>query len=453
MSPTITARQGDITAVEVDAIVVNLFAGVTRPGGATGAVDQALGGAITALIAGGDFKGKLGDVAVLYPGAALPAHRVLIAGLGPRDGFSFEQVRRAAAAAAEKAGALGARSVATIVHGAGIANLEPRAAARAVAEGSVLGAYTFDTFKSTPTDTPIADVTIVEFDGGKMDAVAAGASEGMTIAECANFARDLVNEPPNSCTPTSLAARAEQVAAAYGGHARVVEMPEMRELNMGALLSVAAGSAEPAKLIVLEHDPGQAEAAPLVFVGKAITFDTGGYSLKSYQNMAEMKTDMAGGAAVLGALRAAMALGAPQRVIGIIPATENMVSGRASRPSDVVTASNGKTIEIISTDAEGRMVLADALVYAARYEPAAVIDLATLTGAAMTALGRGGAAALFTNDDALRDRILRASADSGERVWPMPLFDEYAEWMRRSEVADLRNAPSDRHAGTGSSAA
>ena len=368
MATEITASTGDISYQEIDAIIVNLFEGVTAPAGATGVVDSKLNGAISELIAGSDFSGKYLDVATLYPRGQIPARRVLIVGLGNQEKFTLDRARRAAAAAIEKAHALGARSAATIVHGAGIGGLDPEAAARAVAEGTGLGLYTYDVHKSsTPKRKAMEQVRIVEFDETKAAAVSRGVEQGATIAECANFARDLVNSPPNECTPAYLAAKAEQIAAAFGGNVKIIEMPEMRELGMGALLSVTEGSDEPAKFIIFEHNPTGSEEAPIIFVGKAVTFDTGGYSLKSSQFMAEMKSDMGGGAAVLGAMRAAVALDIPRRVIGIVPAVENMVSGRASRPSDVVKASNGKTIEIISTDAEGRMILADALIYAARY--------------------------------------------------------------------------------------
>ncbi len=454
MATEITASSGDISNQEIDAIIVNLFEGVTAPAGATGVVDSKLNGAISELIAGSDLSGKYLDVSALYPRDQIPARRVLIVGLGKQEKFTLDRARRAAAAAIEKAHALGAQSAATIVHGAGIGGLDPEAAARAVAEGTALGLYTYDVHKSsTPERKAMEQVRIVEFYETKGAAVSRGVEQGAKIAECANFARDLVNSPPNECTPTYLAAKAEQIAAAFGGNVNIIEMPEMRELGMGALLSVTEGSDEPAKFIIFEHNPTALEEAPIIFVGKAVTFDTGGYSLKPSQSMAEMKTDMGGGAAVLGAMRAAATLNIQRRVIGIIPAVENMVSGRASRPSDVVKASNGKTIEIISTDAEGRMILADALIYAARYNPAAVIDLATLTGAAMIALGRGGAAALFSTQDDLSARLLQASSQSGERVWQLPLYEEYTEWMRRSEVADLLNSPNDRYAGTGTSAA
>ena len=445
---------GDIADQAVDAIIINLFENTDSPGGATAAIDQRLNGAISALLVGGDFKGKLRETSVLYPGDRMPARRIIVVGLGPEEDFTIDRVRHATAAAAVRARDLGACSVASILHGAGAGGIETCAAARAAAEGARLGLYTFEKYKSEPGRQKVTSFTLVEWKEQNADALRAGAREGEIIANCTCQARDLVSEPPNSCTPSFLAAHAEKIASDHGMTARVLSEAKVRELKMGAFLSVGQGSAQQPEFIVLEHNSELLkDTAPLVLIGKAITFDTGGYSIKSGEGMADMKTDMAGGAAVLGALQAAALLRVPYPVVGLVPATENMISGQSSRPSDVVRASNGKTIEVLNTDAEGRLILADALVYAAGYKPAAVIDLATLTGAAIIALGEGGAAALFTDDEPLAQRLSLASQSSGERIWRMPLFPEYAEWVRGSDVADLRNIPGNRYAGAGTSAA
>ena len=445
---------GDIAEQAADAIILSLFEKTDAPGGETAAIDHRLQGAISSLLSGGDFSGKLRATSVLYPGDALPARRVIVVGLGPAEDFTLDRARHATAAAAVRARELGARSLASILHGAGAGGIETNAAARAAAEGALLGLYSFEQYKSEPEQKKVTSFTLVEWDEQKAEALRSGAREGEIIAECACKARDLVSEPPNSCTPSFLVAHAEKLAADHGMAVRALSEADARELNMGAFLSVGQGSAQHPQFIVLEHNEALLEnTAPLVLVGKAITFDTGGYSMKSAEGMEDMKTDMAGGAAVMGALEAAARLEVPYPVVGLVPATENMISGQASRPSDVVRASNGKTIEIVNTDAEGRLILADALVYAARYKPAAVIDLATLTGSAVIALGEGCAAALFTDDEALAQRLSRASQSSGERIWRMPLYPEYVEWMRGSDVADLRNIPSKRYAGVGTSAA
>ncbi len=447
---------GAIQEQETDLIVVNLFEGVTQPGGATGAVDRALGGAVRDLIAGGDFKGKLDETAVLYPRGAIPARRVLIVGLGKADEFNLDRVRRVSATAARRARDLGARRFATIVHGAGIGGLEAESAAQAVAEGALLGLYEFNRHKAPPEDQrQVAEMAVVEFDAGRLPAIEAGVRAGQTIAAAVALTRDLVNEPPNFATPTILAQRARQVAEGRRISVTVLEREEMRELGMGALLAVAQGSDEPPKFIILDYqpEPRQEGATPptVVLVGKGITFDSGGLSIKPAEGMEEMKSDMAGGAAVLGALQAIADLNLPVHVVGLIPATENVINGHAYKPADIVRAMNGKTIEIISTDAEGRLILADALVYAKRYAPQAVVDLATLTGACITALGKGQAAGLFGTNEKLIEQLKAASASTGERIWQLPLYDEYSEVMK-SDVADLKNSGG-RYSGVGASAA
>ncbi|MER3545411.1 MAG: leucyl aminopeptidase [Chloroflexota bacterium] len=441
---------------DTDLIVVNLFEGVTQPGGATGAVDRALGGAVGDLIAGGDFKGKLDETAVLYPRGAIPARRVLIVGLGKAEEFTLDRVRRASATAARRARDLGARRFATIVHGAGIGGLEAQSAAQALAEGTLLGLYEFNRHKAPSEDQrQVAEMAVVEFDAARLPAIEAGVRAGRAIAAAVALTRDLVNEPPNFATPTLLAQRAHQIAEGRRISVTVLEREEMRELGMGALLAVAQGSDEPPKFIILDYqpEPRQEGATPptVVLVGKGITFDSGGLSIKPAEGMEEMKSDMAGGAAVMGAVQAIADLNLPVRVVGLVPATENVINGHAYKPADIVRAMNGKTIEIISTDAEGRLILADALVYAKRYAPQAVVDLATLTGACITALGKGQAAGLFSTDDKLAEQLKRASASTGERIWPLPLYDEYSDVMK-SDVADLKNSGG-RYSGVGASAA
>lgn len=449
----LTIRSGNLIEAPADTLLVNLFEGVAEPGGATGAVDRALNGALRELIAGGDFTGKLNAVAVLYPRGALPARRVLVVGLGPADAFTAERARVAVATAAQKARDLGARHVATVAQGAGAGRLDAAQAAQATVEGALLGLYEFEGRPSPEPGRRLEALTLVEFDVARLGEVEAGARAGHIIAESANFARDLVNQPPNTCTPHYLAERAEAMAVEVGLRFGVLGLDEMRELGMGALLAVSQASALPPRLIILEHrGAGAADVPPVVLVGKGVTFDSGGLSIKPADTMPAMKSDMAGGAAVIGAMRAVARLPVRRPVIGLVPAAENVIGDSGYRPADVLRASNGKTIEIISTDAEGRLLLADALVYARRYNPAAVIDLATLTGACSIALGRGMAAGLFESDAALGQRLRRAAEASGERVWPLPLYPEYRDLLK-SDVADMKNSTGDRYAGVGSSAA
>ncbi len=446
----IHVQQGGIESSKADTIIVNLFEGVTTPGGATGAVDKALGGAISDLIAGGDLKGKAGEVAVLYPRGAIAARRVLVVGLGKAESFDLEGIRRASAAAVRRARDLNARQVATIVHGAGIGGHDAAAAAQATVEGALLATYRYDAPKKRESQNDIDVLTIVEHDAGRLEAIRAGATLGEAVAAGVALARDLVNMPPNVATPTLIAERAQAIAAAHDLGVTVGDRAWAAERHMGAFLAVAQGAGEPPAFIVLEHNAGRTDLPTVVLVGKGITFDTGGISIKPSAGMGDMKSDMGGAAAVLGAMEVVGRLGLPLHVVGITPCTENMPDAAAYRPADVITASNGKTIEIISTDAEGRMVLADALVYAKKYQPGAVIDLATLTGACVVALGAGVAAGLFCNDDALRDQLLAAASATYERLWPLPLYTDYRRAIN-SEVADMKNSGG-RSGGVGTSA-
>lgn len=446
----IKVKQDSIQACEADTIIVNLFEGVATPGGATGAVDAALGGAIGELIASGDFRGKEGEVAVLYPRGAIRARRVVVAGLGRSDKFDLEQVRRAAGEAIKKARALNAEHVATIVHGAGIGRLPVSLAAQATAEGTLLALYRYQAPKQEKEPARLQSVTIVEYDGQRLEAIREGVRYAQAIVAGVTLARDLVNEPPNVATPTRLAEAARNIAEETGLKVTVGDREWAEAHNMGAFLAVAKGAGEPPQFIVLEHNVERDDLDTIVLVGKGITFDTGGISIKPSENMGEMKSDMAGAAAVLGTMRVVGLLDLPLRVVGITPATENMPDAHAYRPADVIVASNGKSIEIISTDAEGRMVLADGLVYAGRYNPHAVIDLATLTGSAIIALGQNVAAGLFSTHEWLRDQLVSAGANTHERVWPLPLWDDYADEIK-SEVADMKNSGG-RFGGIGASA-
>ncbi|MBN1658956.1 MAG: leucyl aminopeptidase [Anaerolineae bacterium] len=444
--------QGAIQEREDDLIVVNLFEGVEQPGGATGAVDRALGGLISEAIADDDLQGKQGESAVFYTRGAIPARRVLVVGLGPRAKFSLQVVRDVAAAAAKKARELGVDSFSSIVHGAGEGGLDLEAAARAIVEGTILGLYRYDELKNKPPDRPDPETfTLVEFHADRIGAVEAGARGGEIEAEAACIARDLVNRPANYATPADLAEVAMEIAGAFDNmRCQVLSEDDAAELGMGSFLGVAQGSDEPAAFIILEHNPGREDLPTIVLVGKGITFDTGGISIKPAENMDRMRGDMGGGATVLATMQAVGELDLPLHVVGLVPATENMPGGRAYKPGDVLTAMNDKTIEVLNTDAEGRLVLADALVYAAEFAPDAVVDLATLTGACVTALGRGMAAGLFSNDEALQARLLEAAQESGERIWPMPLYDEYFDAIE-SLTADISNTGG-RYGGVGTSA-
>ncbi len=449
----IEIKQGNIIETEADLVIVNLFEGVTTPAGATGAVDKALDGQISQLIALGDCSGELGKTTLLYTLGKMPAPRVLVVGLGQADAFDGKKARAAAAKAISAAKKAGAKHVATIVHGAGIGGMDPIEAAQALVEASLLESYEMPAQRSNGSDQPrVETLTVVEFNAEAIPLLETGAQIGRIIAESAIFSRDLAATPSNIATPSWVAARAMEMAEETGLDIRIMEWGEMEELGMNILLAVAKGSDEPPKFIILEHNKDRADELPtIVLVGKGVTFDTGGYSLKRSDGMWKMKYDMSGAANVLATLRAVALLDLPLHVVGLTPMVENMINGHAQKPGDVYKGMTGKTMEVISTDAEGRMILADALAYAGRYHADAVIDQATLTGAISVALGQQ-AAGLFTEDEALKARLLTAAEATGERLWPMPMFDEYKDYIK-SAFADVKNSTApDRGAGVSTSA-
>jgi len=446
----LSIKAADIVSSVVDAIIVNLFEGVNEPKGATGAVDRALGGAISELIAEGDLRGKAGEVAVLYPRGAIPVRRVLVVGLGKPESLDLVVVRRAAATAIKRARELNTKTVATIVHGAGVGGLGLEEAAQAVAEGSLLGLYRFDAPKHREPANQVEALTVVELDPARLAEVEAGVRAAESIIHGVFLARDLVNLPPNIATPTRMAEAARKIAEAHGMTLTVGDREWATEREMGGFLAVAKGAGEPPYFIVLEHNANRTDLDTVVLVGKGITFDTGGISLKPAEKMEEMKSDMAGAAAVLGAMHVVGLLNLPLRVIGITPCTENMPDANGYHPGDIITASNGKTIEIISTDAEGRLILADALVYAHQFQPKAVVDLATLTGACVIALGEMVAAGIFCTDEWLQAKLVASGVTTSERLWPLPLWDDYKAKIK-SLVADMLNSGG-RYGGVGGSA-
>ncbi len=432
--------QGDIAQQATDCIVVNLFEGVTEPSGATGVLDRVLDGAIQNLIASGDFTGKLGATAVLYTNRKIPAARVLVVGLGNVDQFDFSKARKAAASVYKAISKLkGVKQYATIVHGAGIDALDAALAAQALAEGTLTAAYQAPSYKrDKPEDGP-QQCIVVEFDAAKVAVISAGVQTGQSMAGAVCHARDYVNEPPNVLYPEELARRAQKMAAETGLQCTVLDEAAMRQLGMNILLAVSLGSEREAQFIILEHAPaGTEQQQPIVLVGKGVTFDTGGISIKPWDGMWLMKDDMGGAAAVLGTMEAIARLNVARRVIGVAACVENMPDGKAFRPGDILTGITGKTAEILSTDAEGRLVLADALGYVARYNPAVVVDLATLTGAIGVALGPQ-AAGLFANNANVQAALLASADRTGERLWPMPMYDEYMDVIK-SDMAEVKNS-------------
>ncbi len=413
------------------------------------AVDAASAGAISAAFERSDFAGKAGEVTALHaPGIA--AGRVLLVGLG-KD-VDLEALRRGASAAVRATVARKGRSVTLVTPG--LRRPAPEPSGQALAEGAILGGYRFDRYRTTgERPAPLERCTLMAPDARALAALRSGARSGAIIAESTNFARDLSNEPGSVHTPAWLGERAKELGREVGLSVKVFDERELERRKMGALLAVGRGSAHPPRLIVLEHNApkrGQRKRPCIALVGKGITFDTGGISIKPAASMEEMKHDMSGGAAVLGALRAAALLRLPLHVVGIVPAAQNSPSGAAYLPGDVVRSACGKTIEVLNTDAEGRVVLADGLFHAQSFEPEAIVDIATLTGACVIALGREFAA-LVATDDALAERVRAAAEPTRERVWRMPLVEEHKKAIE-SHIADVKNTGG-REAGTLTAAA
>jgi len=440
----------DVTKFKGDALVVNMFEGVKTPGGATGAVDAILGGAIRKLIQAGEVTGKWGEQTLLHTSGVLLADRVLVVGLGKAEDFTLDRVRVVSAEASKHLRKIAARRIGTIVHGAGThvgahagaqtgtGGLNAAQAAQALAEGAMLGLYRFTRYKKNDEDAREIEVlTILERDHEKVRAMSEAVRRGRLLAEATNSARDLVNEPGNALTPTELARRAKQIARRGRIRCQVLGPAELRRLGARALLGVARGSQEPPCLIVLEYRRGRRGGPHLGLVGKGITFDSGGISIKPAENMEAMKGDMAGAAAVIAATAAIAGLQLPIHVTAVVPATENLPSGTALKPGDILRAMSGKTIEVINTDAEGRLVLADALHYARSRKATHLVDVATLTGACVVALGTVNSGA-FTNNQLFLDKVVASGKAAGEKIWPLPMDPEYDELIK-SDVAEIKN--------------
>jgi leucyl aminopeptidase len=443
----IVVRQGPIEREPAEVLVLTHFEGQTRLNDAAAAMDRVLAGRLRSLLTCGEFEGKLNQTVLLHTPDKIPARRVLLVGLGKKQEARVDSVRQAMGTAIKRVRQTGASSFVTCLHGAGLPNASTVELAQALVEGALLGAYRFTEYLSDKNADAkdVSRLTLLATDTWQMDDLNEGVRRGVAAAEAALFVRDLCNHPANVMTPTRIAAEARKIGRERHVRVTVLERAQCERLGMGAFLGVARGSHEPPKFIVLEYRgraggrgaAGGRDGQPIVIVGKTITFDTGGISLKPAENMEQMKADMTGGAAVLATVRAAARLGLPIHLVGILPATENMPGGRAIKPGDILRTLSGKTVEVQNTDAEGRLVLADGLAYAARLRPAAVIDIATLTGACMVALGQF-AIGMFGNDEALKRAVQDAGLKTGERVWEMPLWEEYFEQLK-SDVADMRN--------------
>ncbi|HWC95556.1 MAG TPA: leucyl aminopeptidase [Candidatus Sulfopaludibacter sp.] len=415
----ITTEKSPAIQVQTDALIIPVFedAKETR----FGAGD---------LVESGEVAGKPLELTLLHHVAGVTATRVLLAGAGKKQKFTPADLRKLVAAAVRL---LRGKSVKQVAFEPDSDHSGPEFVSAAV-EGAILGNFEPDRLKTQDPKKSVDQFTVV----GSFDGVVAAAERGRILAEAQNFTRSMVNEPANLLPPSKMAEAARQMADEFGLECEVLEQSQMADLGMGALLGVSQGSAEPPAFIILRYRPGTASSeAHLGLVGKGVTFDTGGISIKPSDGMEKMKYDMAGGAAMIGAMRAIAQLKPSIAVTAFVPCVENMPGSKAQRPGDIVTAMSGKTIEVLNTDAEGRLILADALVYARKQGCTHLVDAATLTGAVVVALGHLNVG-LFANDEAMQARVLQASKAEGERMWPMPMDDDYKDYLK-SAFADMGN--------------
>jgi len=441
-----TIKTGSPAKLKTGLLVLGAFAEGRLPA-LSAAADGAAEGRLAALIKRGDLEDKAGATLLVHDLPGVHAERVLLVSLGKHDEFGDKAYRDALAAAAKTISAGPAKDAVVALADAELSGRDMawrlQQAARILADG----AYRFDALKSdkkTRKERGAKKLCLLvscEL-GAELDTAVL---QGHAIASGMALAKDLGNLPGNHCTPTHLAETAESLGKQYKFDVEVLERDDMEKLGMGSFLSVARGSHQPPKFIVMHYKGGKAKAKPVVLVGKGITFDTGGISLKPAAEMDEMKFDMCGAASVLGTFKAVAQMGLPINLVGLVPTTENMPGGGATKPGDVVTSMSGQTIEVLNTDAEGRLILCDALTYAERFKPECVIDIATLTGACVVALGKIPSG-LLANDDELAAEILRRGTESGDRAWQLPLWDEYQELLK-SNFADMGNIGG-RYAGT-----
>lgn len=438
--------QKNIATVTADLIAVNLFEGQVQPGSAAGSINDLTDGFIARHIATNEFIGKEGELLVLHTPVGMPAIHIIVLGLGKVEEYSLVKVRQSAARLVQKAKELKAKTVATIIHGAGTNNLDLTETAQVFVEGLQLGSYQFDRYKTQDRkENSLETIILVESDKKRIAAFDEGARLGDAVSTAILNARDIINEPPSKIKPSSMVAAAQEIASlSVNMTTTVLDEEALQAEGYNTLLAVAAGSEEKPYLVHLHYQPSKPKGR-VAFVGKGVTFDSGGLGIKPWGGMLDMKTDMAGAATVLGIFQALAELETagkpvPYEVEGIIVTTENMISGKAMKPDDIIYTKNGKTVEVVHTDAEGRLILADGLAYATLLDPDIIIDYATLTGAAIRAVGTSYAA-IMGNDQVLIDAIRLAGDTTGELVWQLPLPKEYHRYIE-SSVADLQNIAS-----------
>lgn len=430
----VTSRKAE--TIKTEGLTLFHFEGESLAGPVKG-LDKILDGKISKAVKSGVFEGKQGQILLIDSLGKAPAEKILVAGLGKKDSVTLEIIRRISGISAKAFRDAGVKNFVTALALADVKGAHTGQLAQGAVEGTSLSLYSFDQFKSEKQKKKIESVTIVSTGAASEPDMAKRVRKGATLSENACRARDLINLPSNIATPTYLANEAKKAAKELGIKCAVFGPKEIEKNKMGGLMAVARGSYEPARFIIMEWMKGPKSQKPIILVGKGLTFDTGGISIKPADRMEEMKSDMSGGAAVICAMRAIAELKIKANVVGLVPSTENMPGGSAVKPGDVATGLSGVTMEIINTDAEGRLILSDALAYAKRYNPDCVVDIATLTGACAVALG-GFASGLFGTDEELVGQLKESGEATGERLWPMPLWPEYEDQIR-SEVADIKN--------------
>ena len=434
----VEANRGPIEELDVQALAVAVFKNEKSDDGFIKKLDELSGGLVSSALEAEEFSGKEGETCYfhLVGNDKLKARRLMLVGAGEADAYKEGQISQMVGTAVRSLRSKNAKSIAVVPRATGDAE---QTAATAI-QGAFIALFDPDKYRTVEKEQKTIDRLVVVLEDADEEAASRGVEIGRIIGEAINFTRDLANEPGAYMTPTDMAERAREIANEFGLSIDVLDEARMEQEGMGSLLSVARGSDQPAKLIILKYTPAKAESEStelLSFVGKGVTFDSGGISLKPGENMELMKYDMTGGATVLGAMRAIAQLKPPIPVLGVAPCTENLPSGKATKPGDVVKAMTGKTIEIINTDAEGRLILADAIAYAKKLGATKIIDMATLTGAVSIALGDVNAAVLGT-DQELIDEIISAGKEVGEKFWQLPLDKEYTKQIK-SDIADIKN--------------
>ena len=445
---TVTAKQANLADLAADVLVLGLFKNTASVPAPLAKLDRAAGGALAGLLKLGDFKGQANEVSILYSPPKIAPRRLMLVGLGEKKSFNLDTLRQAAGAATRAADKIALKHIALALHAALAGPPDTQRMGQVLAEGALVGRYAYRDFltQKDQNNQPAQScrVTLVDPDAARTRALRQGAAVGTVLAEAQNLARHLGDTPANEIYPAVLARHAQATARSAGLLCKIYDDKELARRKMNAILAVGSGSARKPCLIEITYNPAKTRNSAaknkttpdVVVVGKAVTFDSGGLCIKPSASMENMKYDKCGGCDVIAIMAACAQLKLPHRVVGLIPAVENLPSATCFRPGDIIRTYSGKTIEISNTDAEGRVILSDALAYAAALKPQAIIDIATLTGACVIALGEHNAG-LFGNNDKLQKALQQASQDAGEPVWPLPMGPDYLEQMK-TKAADLK---------------